>query len=389
MKGLKLYIIAVCAFIALYLVAQYNRTKAVNWEKTLNSADKTPFGTYVLFNRLNDVFPNARLQTFREPVYNVIADHGIKHGTYLIVCEDINLNEYDYAKLKAYIGKGNDVFIAASYFSEEFKKNFKVESRIEFHNKVMGKTRFTNKYLDTSKYYNLDRGMADGYFNSFDTAKAVVLGSNGYRHANFIKYTIGKGNLYLNANPLMFTNYSILVGFDYAATALSFVKNDTVLLWDEYYTKGREDDESTMRVFLRNPPLRLAFYIAFFGMVLFIIYEKKRRQRIIPVIEPLGNSTIEFVSVVGQVYYEQRDNTNIAQKKATYFLEYLRTKYNLKTSALDSEFKNALSNKSGVAAELIKDIVDQVTLVRGGLPVSDNELIALNKNIEQFYLQSR
>src|SRR6185437_7787947 len=101
-----------------------------------------------------------------------------------------------------------------------------------------------------------------------------------------------------------------------------------LVTWDQYYSVGREDDGSTMRVFLRNTRLRWAFYIAFFGLILFVLYEMKRRQRIIPVIEPLENSTISFVNVVGQVYYEQHDNVNIGNKKIQYFLEHLRTQYN-------------------------------------------------------------
>ncbi len=82
----------------------------------------------------------------------------------------------------------------------------------------------------------------------------------------------------------MFSNYSILTkpGASYASIALSYLKNDRVLIWDEFYTQGRNDQSNTMRVFMKYAQLKWAFYIACFGLMIFVLYEMKRRQRIIP-----------------------------------------------------------------------------------------------------------
>ncbi|WP_184550027.1 DUF4350 domain-containing protein [Mucilaginibacter sp. FT3.2] len=391
MKSLKLYLAVLSCSMLVYLIAQYNRPKPIDWTETMNINDKIPFGTYVLYNRINDIFPGAKTLTFREPVYNVINDHDIKHGTYIIICHTINLNEYDYAKLKTYIKAGNDVFIAAEYFGDQLAKELGVETQVEFANKKLVSIKLNNKYLDTTKLYYSNKGIGDAYFKKLDTAKFTVLGSNTEHHTNFAKCTIGKGHLYINANPLMFTNFGMLssAGSGYVSQALSVVKNDSNLIWDQYYTVGRSDDESSMRVFLRNTNLRRAFYIAFFGLLVFIIYEAKRRQRIIPVIEPLPNSTVEFVSVVGQVYYEQRDNANIARKKATYLLEYLRDNYRLKTNSLDEEFISTLSQKTSTDVQFITDIINTINFINNSETITDMELIRFNKLIEKFYSQNR
>jgi len=391
MKSLKLYIAVLGCLMLVYLIAQYNRPKPINWDNTLDINDKIPFGTYILYNRINDIFPGAKISAFREPVYNVLNDHGIKHGTYIIICNSVKFNEYDYAKLKNYISAGNDVFIAASYFGDELRKNLGVEAQVEFDNKSRVGIKFNNKYLDTTKLYGGEKGIGDGYFRRIDTSKLIALGSNTGHHTNFVKCAIGKGNIYLNANPLMFTNFSMLSdnNAEYASKALSVLKNDSHLIWDQYYTLGRSDDESSIRVFLRNPVLRWAFYISFFGLMTFIVYEAKRRQRIIPVIEPLPNSTVEFVSIVGQVYYEKRDNANIARKKATYLLEYFRDNYRLKTNNLDDEFISTLSQKTGTPMEFITDLVNTINFIDTRENISDIELIRFNKLIEKFYSQNR
>jgi hypothetical protein len=391
MKSLKLYLGITAFLIVVYLVAQFNRPKAIDWSATFSSSDKIPFGTYIVYNRIKDIFPKAKIETFREPVYNVINDHGITHGTYLIICNSVNLNEYDYQKLLNFIKSGNDVFISASSFGEELSKGLKIETNIAASGfGAISGIKFTDKYLDTSKIYHFGKNIGDWYFSKFDTAKMSVLGVNTFNHPDFLKYTAGKGNLYLNSNPFIFTNYSLFTnnGNEYASVALSYLKNDSNLIWDQYYSLGREDEGSSMRVFLRNDALRWAFYITFFSLVLFVLYEMKRRQRIIPVIYPLENSTLSFVNVVGQVYFEQHDNRNISNKKILYFLEHIRLEFNLKTNLLDEEFIDNLSKKTGIDRDEAAKLVNYINLLNGREYVNNSELLELNKLIEQFYIQS-
>ncbi|GAB3907129.1 DUF4350 domain-containing protein [Mucilaginibacter boryungensis] len=389
MRSLKLYIFLASVLLLLYVVAEYNRPKATDWSETFNNTEKIPFGTYILYNRLHDVFPGSAIQTYREPVYNVIADDSLKNANYIIICNELKLTEYDYGKLTQYIKKGNDVFIAANEFGNLLEKKLQIETNSEEHTNGQSFINFTSTSQKDSTYL-VDHSSTNNYFYNFDTLKTTVLGKNGYNHSTFVRINMGKGALYLNANPKMFTNYSLLQspGISYSAKALSYLKTGKTIAWDEYYSKGIEGEESSMRVFLSHAPLRWAFYLVIGGLMVYVFYQMKRRQRIIPIIEPVANTTVDFVTVVGQVYYEQHDNRNIAQKKVAYFLEHIRTKYNLKTNVHDAEFMETLANKSGVQVSLIQALFYQVALIQNGHKVDNSDLITLNQNIEQFYFQS-
>lgn len=391
MKSLRIYIIIISAVLAVYLIAQLNRPRQIDWSETYISTDKIPFGTSILYNRLDDIFPDAAVQVFREPIYNVINDHDITNATYLIVCKEAGINEYDFDKLKKFIEVGNDVFISAEGFGSEFEKKLKLEIAYELVGQGSVGSKILSGKVDSEKVYSTGRGDGLLYFDRFNVDSAVVIGTNYYHHVNFLRYSFGKGRLFLNTNPIMFSNYSLLneQGGVYASMALSFVRNSKNLVWDQYYSAGREGDESEMRVFLRNAALRWAFYIAFAGLVVFVIYEIKRRQRIIPVIEPLDNATLSFVTTVGQVYFEQHDNANIAGKKILYFLEHLRVEYYLKTNPLDEEFIESFSRKTGIDAGFARDLVNYINFVNAQSTLSSSELIHLNKLIEQFYNKSR
>jgi hypothetical protein len=389
MKDLKYYIIGSVVLLVFYVMAQFNKPKEIDWTTTLRNNDTIPFGTYVAYKQINDIFPGANVITKREPVYNVLKNHSYENAAYIIICSSANLDKQDYDKLTAFVKNGNDVFIAAASFGRYFNKELQVQTQFVFNSDDALRIGFVSKDMSTTQYA-IEKSCTQNYFTKFDTTRAVVLGENEKHLSNYIKFTMGKGNLYLNANPLMFSNYSILQeqGAAYSATALSFVQNRANIIWDEYYTRGREEADNDMRVFLKNPGLRWAFNIAFFGLIAFVLYQMKRRQRIIPVIEPLTNTTVEFANVVGQVYYEQRNNSNIAQKKISYFLEYLRTQYNIRTNVLDDEFTQLLAQKSGTDLALVRELTGQIMVLRNSKSISDSELIVLNQNIESFYKQS-
>jgi hypothetical protein len=135
--------------------------------------------------------------------------------------------------------------------------------------------------------------------------------------------------------------------------------------------------------------LRWAYYIALVSILLFVLFEIKRRQRIIPVIAPLLNSSVDFVKVVGKVYYQQRDNKDIAAKKISYLLEFVRTAYRLKTGTLDESFIDDLVHKSGATEEAVLELITLIKNIKNGYQVSDTQLINLNKQIEHFYKQAQ
>jgi len=392
MKSLKLYLVAGGILLLIYIVALLNKPKNIDWSETLSNKDKIPFGTYILYDRLKDIFPDSKITPYRRPVYNAIAEDSIKQSSYIIICPQIDLAKADYDQLIKYIKAGNDVFMAACNFGKLFNKNLKIVTQYNFFIKRQdAPVSFLNPSLNPKKSYKIDKGAGVFYFAKFDTLHAVVIGENARHEANFIKYSFGKGSLYLVANPKLFSNYSLLKpdGAEYAATALSYIKNTPKLIVDEYYTQGGAGNASPMRLFLSNPTLQWAYYIAIFSLLIFVLFEIKRRQRIIPVIEPLSNSTLDFVNVVGQVYYEKRNNANIAQKKILYFLEHLRDEYQLKTNKLDDEFVEKLSAKMDIERSSANELVSYIKYISVQDRVNDRELIELNKLIEQFYIKSR
>lgn len=391
MKGLKLYVAISAVFVVVYVVAQYYKPKPTNWTASYIKEDKIPFGLYILFNEIGSLFPNTVVRSTKEPVYNTLKDVNYTNSNYLFIAGAVELDKQDYKQLELYLKNGNDVFIATFDLGKVLEQKLKIKTNVVYglgENKSAA-INFVNPRLRASLPYKFDKGLGDQYFSKFDSVKATVLGKNQKGQANFIKYSYGKGSLYLLPNPQLLTNYSLIRtdGADYAAKALSYLNPRPTLIWDERFTKGNSEDASLLRVIFRNDKLRWAYYTALISLLVFVLFEIKRRQRIIPVIEPLKNSSVDFVKVVGSVYYEQRNNTDISQKKINYLLEFIRSNYRLKTQELDEEFKENLIQKTGLTTDVIGSMVQLINEILKANKVSDQQLISLNKSIEHFYKQ--
>jgi len=390
MKDFKLYLSIATIALIIYVVAQYNKPSSINWQPTMYYQDKVPFGTFILYKQLPQLFPGAKIINTNQNLSDLFHNQNRPNSNYFIFSKKVDLNKNDFTEMANYIKSGNSIFISAFEWEGLMADTLDIQTSSEYQKKNIG-LNFTNPRLKEHADYKFDRYIDIQYFSSFDTTHAEVLGKNDIGHANLLRFSFGKGSLYLCANPELFTNFGILnkKGADYVAKALSYLPPQPNIYWDEFQNGDIPEDDSPLRVFFSNVSLQWAYYLSLSSLVIFILYEMKRRQRIIPVIEPLQNSTVDFVTVVGQVYYEQRNNLNIAQKKTLYFLEYLRTQYYLKTTPLDEDFIERLAQKTGIDPDFAREIINHIKYVNVQNQVTDNELIYLNHLIQQFYTKSR
>ena len=377
--------------LVLYTVIEANKPKPVDWSVTLSKNDKIPYGGFVFFQQLQDLFPNVAIHTCSTPLYEQINNSYKKNTAYLLISSTFAPSQSDVVEMKNYVEKGNYIFASADQFQRAFLNAFKLETGTRFSLLTKDSTsiNFVNPALRSSKDYTFYRATIDAYFTKTDTAKSIILGANNHRQPDFIKVPYGKGAFFIHSNPVCFSNYFLLHGNNasYASKALSYIPaNVTEVFWDEYYKARRQGASTPFRFLLSNEYLRWAFRLALIGLLLYVLFEMKRRQRIIPVIKPLRNSTLDFIKTISALYFNEGNNNDIANKKVTYFLEFVRTRFNLSTHEMGEPFIEQLSRKSGVEKEYVAGLINMLTK----LPwqnVSDRLLVVLNNKIDNFYKQ--
>jgi hypothetical protein len=151
-----------------------------------------------------------------------------------------------------------------------------------------------------------------------------------------------------------------------------------------YLKSGRKIVDSPMRFVLDQKSLKWAYYTLMLGLLLFIIIKGKREQRVIEVLAPLENTSIEFTKTIGDLYFQHRDFGNINAKQITYFLEMVRSKYYLDTTELNSEFIQKLALKSNVSQEKTTALIQLINQLKGKAVHTEEDVIELNKQIEDF-----
>lgn len=395
LKGNRKYLVIFTTLLVLYIIAQINAPKIFDWDPTLSSIDKNPFGSYILHEQLQQLFPTAKIQTHRIPPYNVLHDKEEHNSAYIMLAPEIEIGKTDLDEMLQYVRNGNVIFISAYDVTSELLDTLGIKLRdaASIINQDSTSINFTSPSLAANKFYTFKRATIDGYFSELSKKDStVVLGMRKDSMPNFIKRQYGKGYFLVHAAPICFTNYFMLSdnNKDYTAKALSYLPAGISMLhWDEYFKQGREGSNTPLRFFLSNPFLHWALLLTVAILLIYIFFEMKRRQRIIPIIEPLRNTTLDFVETVSSVYYSSHDNKSIAAKKTQFWLEYIRQRYYLSTNYLNDVFVQQLQRKSGVSKELIETILNNIKRAEAQPKVTDDVLLQLTNSIDEFYQQSK
>lgn len=385
MRSYKIYFGIGIVLIVLYLVAQYNKPTPTNWAPTYLATDKIPYGTFIIRDRIKDIIPKAKIQESKRPVYNTLKNQNFNNASYFLIAQKIDVSKTDFDQMKKFMRAGNKVFIA-SYDFGKLEKELKIETSTTM-SADRPSLNFTNPNLKTDANYGFERGIGTQYFSKIDFKKGIVLGINNNKQPNFVKYNYGKGALFLISEPGFYTNFNMLdkYGAEYAAKTLSYIQTSDQVIFDDYFSAQKNETTDILRVFFKHPELKWAYYLTIFSLVIFVLYEIKRRQRIIPIADPLKNASVEYAHVVGSVYYHERNNLDIAKKKINYFMEYLRTRYFLKTNEIGSDFATLLMEKTGINEPSAKTLTRYFIQIPQMSTLSDQELISLNQSIEFFH----
>ena len=374
-------------------------------------ADKHPFGSFIAYKEFKSFFNNRYIETVSDPfdvewrnIKNFSQDN--KYSLYFLVAKNLVL---DYTEVKAfldYVRAGNDLFISADYIDTKLLEN--INCNTERTGEIIDETAGVMHETKVSMYFG-DNFNAPSYsyyyypflnsLNGYDTAFARVLGVNETNDPNYVILFSGKGRIYLNVAPRVFSNYFLLTADNhkYLENVISYLRSDPKnIYWDEYYKNtdpGRRRDRngndsnkfSSLSVINAHPPLLWAFWLTIAGLLLFILFNVKRKQRVIEIVKPNINTTVTFTETVGRLYLQKKDNNHIAEKMITYFYEHIRNKYFISTATINDEFLNSLSGKSGVSKESAQRLFALIENIQAGEEVDDEKLMDLNSQIENFY----
>lgn len=398
MRAYRVPIILVTVLLIAQIVIEMYRPKPVNWEPTFDRNDKIPYGTYILYKILPDLFGKDNIKKLNRSLYNAFSEDeadsiGTADKNYLFITQKFQPDSLGIERLMSQTVKGANVFIASQYLSEQLSDTLGIEIETNwfgFSDDTIDVV-LCNKQLPV-RTYRISRKLADSFFTVKDTDRVVVLGYNNDEKPNFVKIECGKGTFFLYNSPFVFSNYALLNDTiaQYAATLLSHLPQRPTY-WDEYYQNEahKAQQQSPLRYFMSVPALRYFILVLTAAFLLFLFFDAKRKQRIIPIIEPLRNSSLDFTKTVGLLYFQKGDHKDVAEKKIAHFFDHLRSRYFIQAIQFKTEFYEQVANKTGTKQDDITQIFKLIVAARTQPEINPDTLLDLSHRIDRFYAQTK
>ncbi len=385
------YIVYLAIAFLVFLGLKLLSPRDLDWRVTFHQDDKNPFGGYALSELMPSVFQGQEIDKSNLTIYE-LKDSLKPHVNLISFSENFSPGKEDVEALLKNVEAGGNALIAAHYFENTFGDTLKLSTQDYFYNsdelgfvnkQDSASITFTNSAFPNT--YLFPRQNTNNYFDSYDSARTTILANNDFNLPVLIHVQWGKGSLILSSIPMVFSNIYVLPEnhTEFAEIILSYLPKKDVE-WTAYYQLGRLEAGTPLRFVLTSEPLRWAYYISILALILFMIFEAKRKQRIIPIIKPLQNTTLEFVAAIGNLYYQNNEHKSIAEKKINFLLEHIRTKYWLSTLKLDESFIYALARKAGKSETDVCDLFKMIQTIHSKNNIAAEELIALNSKIEKF-----
>lgn len=369
-----------------------SRNKTINRRISLRRNDDNPYGARIAYEGLSWIFPDAEVSyTSTGPEFTSTDEKRI----IFTVGGSVDVQPSEVTAMINFVGEGNQVFLSGRSVSDTLLRvlGMRVAPRYSF---------LVNEEMDslTLGVYSPMNGAYhrfsypgdsyDTYVTKLDTQYTSVLGRDADGHPNFVRINYkGGGAIYLHFAPLAFSNFFLLhkKNMDYYANMLSYLKPTAkVVVWNDYFRYNHSNKNfSALQYIFSKESLRWAFWLLLLLFALIYIFDSKRRQRMIPVIPPLKNTSLDFVRTIGRLYFQRRDNRNLATKMAVHFQDQVRTRYHVPVATLDEEFVSRLAYRTGYPKDRLQDLTDYIRQLPSKAYVPDEELLHFHHQLEAFY----
>lgn len=360
----------------------------INWNKNFNTQNKDPYGLYVFNQELPNLLKDQKLSKTSLTPYEYFSDslqNPINETTFLIVQNNNAFDKNSGIKLLEKVKEGADLVISLENYYYTFS-NFILDSlQVNFYNEKVNQLYFVHENFSKD---TLEIKDAYNYIYTVKHPEKHQVLAKMEHNPVFISTKYGKGTIYLSSTPILLTNYYLLnekKDFSKFTEAFaSVIKKKNVIWFDEDHDSNSQiQNQSIFKVLFKHQSLRFAWYTLIIGLILFVFFYGKRKQRIIPIVEPLKNTTIEYIETVGNLYYQENNHTQLLDKQIKYVLNQIRVEWHIPTQQMDEDFKKRLQQKSLASEEIINDFVSFIIHFDLKHNYSQSDLIRFNELVEK------
>ncbi|MDX1407295.1 MAG: hypothetical protein R3330_04155, partial [Saprospiraceae bacterium] len=192
-------ILLVVTYLGVMLVYRALQPIELDWRATYERSDKIPFGAFILFDRLEDIFAPPGVRINNKPFYNYQRESNRDTGTLIAINQALVVDRLDTEALMTMVDAGLTVFMSAEQMSDVLLDTLGITLEGSFS--TMKHPRQWMYHTDARVALSCLPDTAwevatDGTYRYFDLAEAdsqavITLGTVNDRHINFLRYRFG------------------------------------------------------------------------------------------------------------------------------------------------------------------------------------------------------
>lgn len=380
-KVTRWVVAAIAVFAIVVVVCAVSLPKSFDWAATHLHTSRQPFGAEAMDSVLA-ASVDAGYSVARASLSDVAANDAYAHSNVLVVAQDFQPTEDDFAAIDTILASGRDVMLVMSDMNEDYDYYDYVDPD-DVSDDIVVEDEADDEEADYWEDLVLavrslpDKGQLaeDLTFDEmaivtwpedehYDSARyrvapslvaSVVLAPPRWRilatvniedtwrqdefyyneeWINDTEWTVlaatevGEGTLYVCSLSYLFTNYGILDPqlsplvmriLSLPGTERPIVRVDLYGLPVPVDDEFEEAHVSVLTYFLEHRPLRWATYTLLALIAVGMIFSARRRQRVIPVVKRPANMMLDMVQHYGRLFYSRHDNGNLLFKKYCMF----------------------------------------------------------------------
>lgn len=367
------------------LFIEYRMPRRFQWNPTYSHKDAQPFGCMVFDSIMAQTMP-CGYTVVEKTLWQMQRDSMLNEPHGIVILSTENLEPDLLETILSLVEQGHVVLVGASINMYEWEDTLGL--RIVWNNsfdiRYIAGERFAKRpirWVDTDDY-PADTSLCRVYDrminnivipNDSSSFKLLATYDDGYYSvekgkdsvAIAISMSKGKGELILLSAPLLMTNYAIL-DHDNGAVLIhrlmNRMKHLPVIRTEAYVSEEAGEKESPFYVLLERAPFRWALYLTFIGIVFYCIFTARRRQRPIPVITQPQNGNLEFVRLIGTLFWQEGDHQGLLKRKLTYTAEEIHRQTGLDIMDNDGEKETIaqLARLTGMDSDNLRVIIRNV-----------------------------
>ena len=394
----------VCVLILFLFMYWLNRSKPEDyiWKPTYDTLDKQPYGAYILDKMLKTSWEKGYSHCYKS-ISDLKKEGSLAGRNLLIITQDFKPTESDVEVLLEYIREGGTTLIAACTFGEHLRKRLKTWVKYGFNSSTVAVQTGVQQKYDTLCFctpglnhenYRTPAVLCPRFFihDSLEIIKdsVFIVAKSNEKNVIIFRCQTGNGSLLLSCNPLIYTNYGMLIDSVnmFIFNSFAYLEGKPIIR-TEYYHLGSNarKNQSPLRYLTGNPPLKWALYTTIVTILIFMLFTAKRRQKAIPVITPPQNKMMNFVRSVAGLYIRNNNNADIILKKQIYWADRLKRRHGIDVinEKHDDTFFERLSAKTGKTTNELTGLFHYLDKIDKNTYISDMQMMEIITKINRIF----